>query len=186
MLSVIIFALVVFFLVSLVYVEAINEGKTSPAGVSFPVIRWWQQYISFYLSVPNGGRIQSTGFIGLSVAEILLAIQHRNLGLPWIILLVLSALALLIVVITAWLEFDGNVNAWVHTIHTKAAGVAFGGTLFAEGIYFWHTPEIWLVWGALISTGAIARFAPEQRVFEEKVLTGWIGAALLLMTGLIL
>lgn len=186
MLPFIIFALIAFFLIALVYVEAINEGKPSPAGVSFPVIRWWQQYISFYLSVPNGGRIQSAGFVGLSVAEILLSIQHRSFGLLWIIPLVISALALLIVVITAWLEFDGNVNAWVHTIHTKAAGVAFGGTLFAEGIYFWHTPEIWLVWGALISTGAIARFAPEQRVFEEKVLTGWIGAALLLMTGLIL
>lgn len=173
--SLIIFALLLFFILANVYVEAVNEG---------PDCRWWDQSLSHYLAGLDDSPLQSVAYLGLAGAELLLIYDQPH-GTAATIALVLASLGLVAVVYTAEVKhkLGGSHNGW-ELAHKIAAGFAFVGAGVAEAIYLWHTPSIWLVWSAALTAVAFARFAPQAQALEEKAFTAWIVAGLIAIAGI--
>lgn len=169
--NILIFALVLIFLASNIWVEYHNEGQTF-SGVVF---RWWQQPMSAYLTGVKGAGIQSIGFLLLALAEILMAIFIKH-DLVWTILLLVSAGALALVVATKrWL-----LNERVHVI---AAGAAFGTAIAAELIYLWGHSAVWFPLFAILVPAAFMKFLPAQSAVEEKLTAALVCAGLITIVG---
>jgi len=171
--SVLIFALLVFFVLAQVYVEAINEG---------PDCRWWRESMSHYLGEVEHAGVQALAFLGLALAEVLMIFEYAH-GTAWRVCLALAAAGLVGVTVTGISNPDWEWHPLVQRAHVVCSGFAFGAALVAEAVYLWHTPSIWLVFGAALTALGFARFAPEKSALEEKFFAAWVIAAFIAIGG---
>lgn len=171
--SVLIFALLVFFVLAQVYVEAINEG---------PDCRWWRESMSHYLGEVKHAGVQALAFIGLAAAEVLMIFAYP-FGTAWTVSLALAAAGLVGVTLTGISNPDWKWHPLMQRAHVICSGFAFGAALVAEAIYLWRTPSIWLVFGAAITALGFARFAPDKSALEEKFFAAWVIAAFIAIAG---
>lgn len=168
-----IFLLLVFFVLAQVYVEAVNEG---------PACRWWQESMSHYLGGVKHAGWQALAFLGLAVGEVLMIFAYPH-STAWIVCLVIAAVGLVGVTVTGIASPDWEWHPQMQRLHPIFSGLAFGGALVAEAIYLWHTPSIWLVFGAVVTALGFARFAPDHSALEEKCFAAWIVAAFISIAG---
>ena len=168
-----VFVLVILFVIANVYVESVNESATT---------HWWREPLSHYLAGVRCSLWLSAAYLGLALAEVLLAFSRYG---HWqFIALLVAAAALLGVVATAWWKhFAAPPHRFASGLHVAFAGVAYVAGLVAEALYLWHTPSIWFVIGGVATTFAFARFAPHRPALEEKGLTAWVLAGLVAIVG---
>lgn len=168
-----IFALLVFFVLAQVYVEAVNEG---------PDCRWWRESMSHYLGEVKHAGVQAMAFLGFAGAEALMIYAYPH-STAWTVCLSLAVAGLVGVTLTGVSNPEWKWHAQIERLHTICSGFAFGAALIGEAIYLWHTPSIWLVFGAAATAIGFARFAPSQGALEEKFFAAWIVAAFIAIAG---
>lgn len=171
--SVLIFALLVFFVIAQVYVEAVNEG---------PDCHWWRESMSHYLGEVKHAGVQAASFLGLALAEVLMIFAYPH-GTAWTVCLAVAAAGLAGVTFTGVASPEWKWHPQMQRLHVIFSGLAFGAALVAEAIYLWHTPAIWLVFGAAATALGFARFAPDRSALEEKFFAAWVIAAFIAIAG---
>lgn len=173
-LQVSIFALLVFFVVAQVYVEAINEG---------PDCHWWRESMSHYLGQVRHAGLQAIAYLGFAAALLMMMRAYPH-GTAWNACLVVAAGGLLGVTVTGISSPEWTWHPQMERAHVICSGLAFGGALVGQVIYLWHTPMLWFPVGAMASTLAFVRFAPDRNALEEKCFAGWIVGGFIAIAGL--